>query len=184
MTRQPDRALAVDLQRGRDELSAAWAHQMAVAEHGARQLGEASRRWGALARDRTVAAGQALRGELPVARWRWAGVGLAAGVVIGAVGAAVLARLRQVADQADPDQSVPDPAVPEETVTATVRERAGTVVAGVKGQAGAAVHGAASAVQSAAASARGAVGRVREKVGDPDGGPQPPATPESTSTPS
>lgn len=105
MIRLPEHRFSVDPQRGRDELSAAWEHLLAAAEQAARQVERASRRRGALARDRAAAMRQAARGELPESPWRWLGVGLAAGLAIGAVGVAVLTRRHRSADQAGPEQT-------------------------------------------------------------------------------
>jgi hypothetical protein len=150
MFRLPERVFSVDPERARDELAAAWGHLVAAAEHGASQLERASRRRATLARERAAAVRRAARGEMPAARWRWLGVGLAAGAVIGAVGAAVLAR-----------RPPGEPAEPGYSALAGVRERASSAVAGAREQASAAAHSAASA-------ARETVGKVRDKVGGDD----------------
>jgi ElaB/YqjD/DUF883 family membrane-anchored ribosome-binding protein len=122
MIRLPDQVRSVDPQRARDELSAVWEHLVAAAEHGAKQVEQASRRRGALARHRAVAVRRAVRGELPESPWRWLGVGVAAGVVIGAVGMAALTRRRPTA--AEPGS--------EQTTASAVREPAASAVAGVR----------------------------------------------------
>jgi ElaB/YqjD/DUF883 family membrane-anchored ribosome-binding protein len=170
MIRLPDHVPSVDTQRARDELSAVWEHLVAAAEHGTKQVERASRRRGALARSRAAGVRRAVRGDLPESPWRWLGVGLAAGVVIGAVGTAVLTRRLRTAEESGSEQ----------TTASAVRERAASAVAGVREQASAAAHGATSAAQSAAAAARDTVGKVREKIGgddDPEAGPPPAAMP-------
>jgi hypothetical protein len=85
-------------QRAREEMGDAWAHLLAAAEYGARQAGVATRRQGAIARERAAAAVLALRGEQPPSPWRWLAVGLAAGVAIGSAGALILGRRMQDVD--------------------------------------------------------------------------------------
>lgn len=170
MIRLSDHVPSVDPRR-QGELSAAWEHLVAAAEHGVEQVEQASRRRGALARRRAAAVRRAAGGELPESPWRWLGVGLAAGVVIGAVAAVVLSRRGRTAGQTEGAES-------EQTTVSAVRERAAGAVAGVREQAGTAVHGATSAAKGAAAAARDTVGKVRAKVGgddDPEVGP--PAAP-------
>jgi ElaB/YqjD/DUF883 family membrane-anchored ribosome-binding protein len=182
MIRLPDHAFTDDVQRGRDELSEAWTHLATAAEQTARQVEHATRRRGALARDRAAAVRRAARGDRRESPWRWLGVGLAAGLVLGAAGATALIR-RRGGDQPEPGS--------EHTAMASLGERASTAVAGVRGQASVAVHSATSAVQGAASAAKGAaeaardtVGKVRNKIGgdanpeaDPEAGP-PPTAPE------
>ncbi|MPZ29265.1 MAG: hypothetical protein GEV12_23455 [Micromonosporaceae bacterium] len=169
MIRLPDHPSSGDLQRAREELSTAWAHLVTAAG----QVEHASRRRGALARDRAVAARRAARGELPEFPWRWVGLGLAAGLVLGAAGtAAALIRRHARGDQAEPG--------PVHGTAASVRERATAAVH----NATSAVHGAASAAKDAAAAARDTVGKVRDKVGgdaDPEGGPPPAPEPSRPS---
>jgi hypothetical protein len=83
--------------RARAELSAAWEHLLTAAQEAARQVGDTSRGRGPLAR-------RARRGDLSTLPWRWAGAGLAAGVIIGAVAAAALTRRPHPADPAAPEQ--------------------------------------------------------------------------------
>jgi hypothetical protein len=87
-----DRIPAHYSQRARTELSAAWEHLLTAAQETARQVGDTSRTRGSMARERAQLARLALRGQLPTSQWRWAGAGLAAGVVIGAAAAAILTR--------------------------------------------------------------------------------------------
>jgi ElaB/YqjD/DUF883 family membrane-anchored ribosome-binding protein len=166
MIRLPDHPFSGDLRRARGELSTAWAHLVTAAG----QVEHASRRRGALARDRAVAVTRAARGELPESPWRWVGLGLAVGLVLGAAGtAAALIRRHARGDQPEPG--------PAHGTAASVRERA-TAAAH---NATSAVHGAASAAKDAAAAARDTVGKVRDRIGgdvDPEGGPPPPAAPE------
>jgi len=170
MIRLPDHRFSGDLQRARDELSTAWAHLATAAG----QVEHASRRRGALARDRAATMRRAARGEPPESPWRWVGLGLAAGLVLGAAGtaAAALIRRHRSGDQTEPG--------PGHDTAASVRQRASTAAAGGREHATAAVHGAAAAAKDAAAAARDTVGKVRDKVGgdaDPEAGP-PPAKPE------
>lgn len=167
MIRLPDHVPSVEPRRARDELSAAWGRLVATAEHEARQVQRASRHRSALARRRATAVRRAAQGQLPESPWRLLGIGLAAGVVIGAVGATVLNRRGRTTEQDE------GPAAEHTTVSA-VRERAASAVAGVREQASTAMHGATSAAKGAAAAARGTVGKVREKIGgddDPEAGP-------------
>ena len=176
MIRLPDHVLSVDPQRARDELSAAWEHLVAAAEHGAKQVERASRRRGALARRRAAAVRRAARGELPESPWRWLGIGLAAGLVIGAAGATVLTR-RPRTDQGGPGSP---------STGSVVRDRASAALAEAGEQAGAAVQGATSAARGAAAAARDTVGKVRDKLGDdddPEAGSPPDATSPHKRTP-
>jgi hypothetical protein len=160
MIRLPDQRLVGDAQRARDELSAAWEQLVSAAEHGAKRVERASRRRVALARERAAAVRRAARGERPDSPWRWLAMGVAAGVVIGAVGAVAVTRRGRTAGQIEQSGA-------GQATVAAVRERAG-----------AAVHGATSATRSAAAAARDTVDKVREKISgddDPEAG-QPPAT--------
>jgi hypothetical protein len=167
--RLPDHPFSEDLQRARDELSTAWAHLVTAAG----QVEHASRRRGALARDRAVAVRRAARGEPPELPWRWVGLGLAAGLVLGAAGtAAALTRRHARGDQPEPG--------PAHGTAASVRERATAAVH----NAASAVHGAASAAKDTAAAARDTVGKVRDKIGgdaDPEGGPPPAPEPNRPS---
>jgi hypothetical protein len=116
-------------QRARAELSTAWEHLLTAAQQAASQVGDTSRTRGAVARDRATLARLALRGQLPTSRWRWAGAGLAAGVVIGAVAVAMLRRRPRPTDPALPQQPDDAPtaiADKARTATAVVGERAST----------------------------------------------------------
>jgi hypothetical protein len=149
MIRLPDQILARYPRRARTELSAAWEHLLNAAQYGARQVGGSSRRRVAVARERAALARLALGGKPPTSRWRWAGVGLAAGVILGVVGAAAVARRLRDTDPTTPEQERAD--------TATVGERVRTAAAAVREQTSAVVH-------DAAAAARATVDRVREKA--------------------
>jgi ElaB/YqjD/DUF883 family membrane-anchored ribosome-binding protein len=118
MIRMLDRVVTDQQQRARDELAEAWDHLAAAAGHGARRIGDVSRQRTARARERAALAASALRGEVSPAPWRWLAVGLAAGVVIGAAGAAVLARRRCGADQLGAEQPE-QPEQPEQTGSAS-----------------------------------------------------------------
>lgn len=169
MIRLPDHPFSGDLQRARDELATAWAHLVTAAG----QVEHASRRRGTLARDRASAVRRAARGEPPEFPWRWVGLGLAAGLVLGAAGtAAALNRRHAWADQPEPG--------PAQGTAASVRDRAAAAVH----HASSAVHGAASAAKDAAAAARDTVGKVRNRTGgdaDPEAGPPPAPEPNRPS---
>lgn len=132
MIKQFDRLPAHYSQRARTELSAAWEHLLTAASEAARQVGDTSRTRGSVARERAALARLALRGQLPTSRWRWAGAGLAAGVVIGAVAAAaVLTRRPHPADPDAPQQpdDAPSPALDKaRTATAVVEDPASAAV--------------------------------------------------------
>ena len=164
-------------QRARGELSAAWEHLLTAAHEGARQVGDASRTRAALARDRAALARLALRGELPTSRWRWAGAGLAAGVIIGAVAVVVLTRRPRSAEPATPEQA--------HAAATTVREKAGTAAAAVREKTSTVVQTAAAALHDAAAAGRDIAGKVREKAAGHDAAadsesPSPPPSRPST----
>jgi hypothetical protein len=78
----------------RDEAAEALDHFIAAVQEGATDVGERSRRAGVVARDRAASAARALRGQRPRPTWPWLIAGLAIGVVVGAVGGAILARRR------------------------------------------------------------------------------------------
>jgi hypothetical protein len=172
-----DHVLASYPQRARGELSAAWEHLLTAAHEGARQVGDTSRTRAALVRDRASLARLALRGELPTSRWRWAGAGLAAGVIIGAVVAVVVTRRPRTADPTTPEQA--------QTAATAVREKAGAAAAAAREKTSTAVQTAATAVHDAAAAARDIAGRVREKAAghdaaaDSESPPQPPSRPST-----
>jgi hypothetical protein len=151
----PEHVFGDHSQRARSDLAASWEHLVSAAGHGAKQVGESSRRRGRVARDRTEAARLALLGELPPAPWRWLGAGLATGLavglVLGAAGATVLARGRREADQ-----TLTGPAT-DTAQEATIRERANARAEAVREGTKAAVHG-------AAVTARDAAGKVRERL--------------------
>jgi hypothetical protein len=163
MIRLRDHSFSGDVRRARDELSTAWGHLAAAAG----QVEHASRRRGALARDRATAVRRAALGEPLQSPWRWLGYGLAAGLLLGAAATAALIRRQARGDQAEPG--------PGEDTAGPVRDRATAAVH----SATSAVHGAASAAKGAAAAARDTVGKVRNKVGgdaDPEAGAPPAAT--------
>jgi hypothetical protein len=185
MIHVPDIGFTNRSQRARDEVAAAWEHLLTAAEQTARQVGETSRRRGKVARDRTSLARRAILGELSPTPWRWLGVGLAAGAVLGATGALVLARRRAGGDQETTDQAagdvndhaVNDRALNDRTpaVAAAIRAKAGVAAEAVREGTNAAVHGAAAAAREAAA-------KVRERIPHRDStdeaeppGSQPPA---------
>jgi hypothetical protein len=143
---------------------ASWDHLLSAAGHGARQVGQSSRRRARLARDRAEAARLALLGELPPSPWRWLGVGLAAGLAIGAVGATALARARREVDQTVTDEATAT--VP--AATAKIREKASAGAEAVRERIRA-------AVQRATTSARGATVEYRNRLTQRDskGEPEP-----------
>jgi hypothetical protein len=118
-----------DPQRVRAEVSAAWEHLLTAAQEAARQVGDTSRSSGSVARDRVALARLALHGELRFSRWRWAGAGLAAGVIIGAVAAALARRARHaaLAGEQQPHDATAAPVLDKaRTATAAVGERTST----------------------------------------------------------
>lgn len=149
-----DRIPAHYSQRARTELSAAWEHLLTAAQESARQVADTSRARGSVARERAALARLALRGELPTSRWRWAAAGLAAGVVIGVVAAAVVSRRPHPADPVDPDAVERSNESPS-----AVLDKARAAAAAVGERAGTAVHTAAAAARDAADKARKAVDR-------------------------
>ncbi|ROO63177.1 hypothetical protein EDC02_5197 [Micromonospora sp. Llam0] len=163
-----DRSPAHYPQRARTELSAAWEHLLTATQEAARQVGDTSRARGSLARDRAALARLALRGELPNSRWRWAGIGLAAGVIIGAVAAATLNRRPHPHDSAataqpdDPPSAVADKA---RSAAVTVAERAS------------------AAARTATAAAQDAAAKAREKLAgrEPAAESSPPTVPATDS---
>lgn len=161
MIKQFDRLPAHYSQRARTDLSAAWEHLLTAASEAARQVGDTSRTRGSVARERAALARLALRGQLPTSRWRWAGAGLAAGVVIGAVAAVVLTRRQPPADPDAPQQpdDAPSPAA-DKARTAVVQEPAG------------------GASPNAAGADLDAADKAREKVAgrEPAAGSSPPPT--------
>jgi hypothetical protein len=105
MIRLSNRRHSRPAQRARDEASAAWEHLKAAAEHGARRVGDTSRRSSGVARERANNAAMALRGEPPRSTTRkWLGMGLAIGAAIGAAGAALLGRRRNQPTGGDTDE--------------------------------------------------------------------------------
>lgn len=76
----------------RDEAAEALNELMAAVLQGAADVGERSRKAGAVARERAASAALALRGQRPPPPWPWLVAGLAVGVVVGTVAGAVLAR--------------------------------------------------------------------------------------------
>ena len=153
MTQFSDRGFIDHPQRAPSELLASWDHLVSAAGHGARQVGQTSRRRARLAGDRAGAARLALLGELPRPAWRWLGIGLAAGLAVGAVGATVLARARRGAERAEADQATTTvPAAPSK-----IRDKAGAGAEVVRERTRV-------AVQRAATSARGAAIEFRDKL--------------------
>jgi hypothetical protein len=140
MIRLPDIPSSRAAQHAREDFGAAWEHLLSAAEHSARQVGDASRRHGLTARERAAAAALALRGRQQI-QWRWLAIGLAAGVVVGAAGAAVVGRRLPPPDQA--------------------RARAGAAVTAVRERVG-------EAAQTAAATARTRAEQVRDRFGRPE----------------
>ncbi|WP_173161226.1 hypothetical protein [Phytohabitans suffuscus] len=147
-----DRIPAHYSQRARSELSAAWEHLLTAAQETARQVADTSRERGSVARERAVLARLALRGELPASRWRWVVAGLAAGVVIGVVAAAVVSRQPHPAADSDALEQ-PDDA------PSAVLDKARTAAAAVGQRASTAVHTAATAARDATDKARKTVTR-------------------------
>jgi hypothetical protein len=174
MARISDHVLGDHPQRARRDLATSWDHLLSAAGHGAKHVGQSSRRRAEVARDRAETARLVLLGQLPPSPWRWLGIGLAAGLAIGAAGATVLARARRGADQTATDEA-------NATVSAApskVREKA---VAGAE-KARARTR---AAVQRATTSARGAAVEfrdrltIRDSTGEPeptDSAPPPPVT--------
>jgi len=74
----------------------------------ARTTAASARRRGSLARGRATRAVAALGGQAPPSPWRWAGCGLAAGIVIGAAAATILHHARQRPPLDDPDGPAAD----------------------------------------------------------------------------
>jgi hypothetical protein len=167
MINPSDRIPAHYSQRARTELSAAWEHLLTAASEAARQVGDTSRTRRSVARERAALARLALRGKLPTSHWRWAGAGLATGVVIGALAVAMLRRQAQPADPATPQQ--PD------TPTALVDK--------VRTAAAAAGERASTAVHTAAEAARDAADRAREKVTSREPTAEPPPPPPAPPAP-
>ncbi|GAA4465946.1 hypothetical protein GCM10023170_076090 [Phytohabitans houttuyneae] len=110
--------------RARTELSAAWEHLLTAASEAARQVGDTSRTGGSVARERVALARLALRGQRPTSHWRWAGAGLAAGVVIGAVAAVVISRRAHPADPDAPQQPANAPSTDQTQGDVTGRDQA------------------------------------------------------------
>src|SRR5436190_9751462 len=97
----------------RDEAAEAWDHLVAAVLEGATDVGERSRRAGATARERAASAVLALRGQRHPRPWPWLVAGLGAGLVVGAVAGAVLARRKPTpAGDADAGVSIGEPAPP------------------------------------------------------------------------
>jgi gas vesicle protein len=141
MNRLTNRRNPRPAKRARDEASAAWDHLKAAAEHGARRVGDTSRRTRGIARERASNAALALRGETPRSTTRkWLGTGLAIGAAIGAAGAALLGRRR---NSRGPDDSH------------EVREKANSAMETVREKATTAAH-------KAATTARDTASKVRE----------------------
>jgi hypothetical protein len=140
MIRMNNRRQSRPAKRARDEANAAWDHLKAAAEHGARRVGDASRRSRGIARERANNAALALRGETPRSKTRkWLGTGLALGAAIGAAGAALLGRRRNHHG----DEPVPD--MPE------MREKANHAMETVRDKATEAAHRAATSARDTAA---------------------------------
>jgi gas vesicle protein len=100
MIRLTNRRESRPAKRAREEATAAWDHLKAAAEHGARRVGDKSRRTSGVARERAHKSALAVRGEAPRSTTRkWLGMGLALGAAIGAAGAAVLGRRRNHGDE-------------------------------------------------------------------------------------
>lgn len=122
--------------QARDEATAAWDHLKAAAEHGARRVGDTSRRTSGIARQRANDAARALRGEAPRSKaGTWLGTGLAVGTAIGAAGAAVLRRRRPGDGEA----------------TGEKRSKATSAMETVRGKATEAAHRAATSARDTAA---------------------------------
>jgi hypothetical protein len=168
MTQMFDHFLANHPQRARNDLVASWDHLVSAAGHGAKQVGQTSRRRATVARDRAEAARLALLGELPLSPWRWLGVGLAtglaAGLAIGAVGATLLARARREADQAETGEATTT--VPAATAKIREKANAGAEAVGKRTKV---------AVQRVTTSARGAAVEFRDRLTQRDsvGEPEP-----------
>jgi hypothetical protein len=161
-----DHVLGDHPQRARRDLTTSWDHLLSAAGHGAKHVGQTSRRRARIARDRAETARLALLGEFPPSRspWRWLGAGLAAGLAIGAAGATVLARARREADQTVTDQA----SAAARNAAATVREKASAGAEAVREQTR-------TVVQRATTNARGAAVEFRGKLiqRDPEGEPEP-----------
>ena len=176
MNRISDRVLGDHPQRARRELTSSWEHLLSAAGHGAKHVGQSSRRRARIARDRAETARLVLLGELPPSPRRWLGVGLAtglaAGLAIGVAGATALARARRAADQSATDETTA-------TVSAApskIRERASAGADAVREQTRA-------AVQRATTSARGAAVEFRDRLTQRDSTGEPEPT-DSASRPS
>lgn len=174
MARISDYVFVDNPQRARRDLTTSWEHLLSAAGHGAKHVGQSSRRRARIARDRAETARLVLLGELPPSPWRWLGVGLAAGLAIGAAGATVLARARREAHQTATDEANVSAA------PSKVREKASASAEAVRDRTRA-------AVQRATTSARDAAAELRDKLtlGDSKGEPEPtdPAPPPSVAVP-
>jgi hypothetical protein len=168
MARITDHVLGDHPQRARRDLTTSWEHLLNAAGHGAKHVGQSSRRRARIARDRAETARLALLGELPPSPWRWLGVGLAtglaAGLAVGAAGATVLARARRKGDQTATDEATA-------TVSAApskIREKASAGAEAVRERT-------VAAVQRANTSARGAAIEFRDRLTlrDSTGEPEP-----------
>jgi hypothetical protein len=176
MARITDHVLGDHTHRARRDLTTSWEHLLSAAGHGAKHVGQSSRRRARVARDRAETARLVLLGELPPAPWRWLAValatGMAAGLAIGAAGATILARTRREADQAATDETTA-------TVSAApskVREKASAGAEAVRERTRA-------AVQRATTSARGAAIEFRDRLTQRDSTGEPEPT-DSTPPPS
>lgn len=146
MARISDQVFGHDPQRARRDLTTSWEHLLSAAGHGAKHVGQSSRRRARIARDRAETARLVLLGELSPTPRRWLGVGLAtglaAGLAIAAAGATVLARARRKTHPAATDEAT------ESAAPSKVREKASA-------SAEAARERTRAAVQRATTSARG-----------------------------
>lgn len=88
-------------------------HRLSAATYAAAEAtAHRTRRTSSLARDRAIRAALALRGQTPPSRWRWAGYGLAAGIMLGAAAATILHRIQHPTPPGDD--------APHETTTSTL----------------------------------------------------------------